>query len=832
MSMPPILEFDDPRAAETSVAGGKGASLARLTGGGFPVPGGVIVPAGAYRAFHDAVPGLDARLAGLEPEDAAALRAQCEAVRQRLVESPLPEELEAALVRRIPSLLERGPVSVRSSATLEDLAGAAFAGQHDTYLNVPDLVGVRHAVRRCYASLWGDRAVRYRHAHGFGDQRVDMAVVIQTMVQSDVAGVAFSMNPVTGALDEVVINAAYGLGETVVSGEGDVDQLVLSKRTGEMLARHIADKAHALVGTPDGTRRVEVAVERRERPALDDDQVGRLLELVIRAERFFGFPQDTEWAIAEDQVYLLQSRPVTHFPPRWTRDEAAERFPNPITPLTWDFTTQGFHESLAHSLDLMGLPPFEGKWFERLDGYIYGNQTAVELFTSGLPVRFDSLEELSDMRESLVRNYRWVQQLPVAWARNLDRYLLGLGRLQAVDPTALSDAELWRHVLAIDALGREYFRPNLAISVTQGVLHRTLFRLLTLVLGADEAPDAHDALTSFTETKTSLVNADLYTLYRIARTDPDLEHLLRETDRREILDRGRLEAFPDFAAAFRRFLDDHGHREVDFDAYHPTWVGQPEVVLENLRLMLLQPEIPEPAEREGELRARQLRAERDLVAAVPEELRNFVAELVRLTRAYTALDDLEHYQTTRLTVPFRRALLALGARLARRGVLGEARDVFFLRRETLDGLIRGRVDDAVAAEEAGTNRTAYHEQLRSTPPHVHGEAADEAYTDGLRGLPGSPGVAEGVVCRVYSAADFARFVPGAVLVARTTNPAWTPLFYSASGVITESGGPLSHGAVTAREVGIPAVMGVRGALERLRDGQRVRVDGTRGVVSD
>lgn len=825
-----ILEFTDPAAADPAASGGKGASLARLTQGGFAVPSGIVVPAAAYRAFLAAVPGVDAMVAALRPEDAADLHARCAALRATLVAAPLPPELDMALRARLPALLEGGRVSVRSSATLEDLAGAAFAGQHDTYLNVAGVDGVLDAVRRCWASLWEDRAVRYRHERGFALDAAAMAVVVQRMVRSEVAGVAFSMDPVRGDLDRIVVNAAYGLGETVVSGEGGVDQYALSKRTGEVVERVIAEKTHALRSTENGTERVEVDPAQRTAPALSDDALAALRDLVMRVERFYAFPQDTEWALAEGALYLLQSRPVTEFPARWTRDESAERFPNPITPLTWDFTTHGFHESLAHSLELLGYPPFAGTWFERFDGYVYGNQTAVQLFTQGLQVRVESLEELRAKKDDWIDRYRWVQELPVAWARDLDRYLLGLGRLSAVDLHSLGDAALWHHLRAVDETGREYFRPNIAISITQGVLHRTLYGLVAMLVGRERAPVLYDGLTCFCETKTNLVNADLYRLYRLVREDPALERALLETERRALWESDALAGHPHFAAAFARFIENHGHREVDFDAYVPTWSGQPWVVLENLRLMLLQGDVADPAEREVELRARQSAAEREYLEAMPPELRNFAAELLRLTRAYTALDDLEHYQTTRLSIPFRAAIVELGRRLAAHGVLDAPDDVFFLRKRTLAALMEdGRADGA--ADEARRSRAEYEAAKGRTPSRVYGEEAEAPAAGALRGLPGSPGVAEGPVCRVHGVEDFARFTPGSVLVARTTNPAWTPLFYSAVAVVTESGGPLSHGAVTAREVGVPAVMAVHGALAALADGERVRVNGSQGTVS-
>ena len=825
-----LFDLGDVETTDSAIAGGKGAGLARLTLGGFQVPPALIVSASAYRSLFDGVRGIQTLIAGLTPGDAPALREQCSAIRARLFATPMTAEIDVALRGRLPELLDEGPVAVRSSSTLEDLAGTAFAGQHASYLNVTDVDDVVEAVRACWASLWEDRAVRYRHEQGFAVDSAAMAVVIQRMVRSDVAGVAFSMDPVSGSLDRVVVNAAFGLGQIVVSGDGGVDLYVIAKRTGEVIERRIAEKTHALVAMPGGTARVRVEPERRSAPVLSDADLARLRDLVVRVERFCAFPQDTEWAIAEGNLFLLQARPVTTFPARWTRDESAERFPNPITPLTWDFTRDGFHESLAYSLALLGYPPFRGSWFERFDGYVYGNQTAVQLFTQALRVRVDTLDELRARKDDWMARYRWVQDLPLTWARDLDRYLLALGRLSSVDLLALDDDGVWRHLLAVDALGRDYFRPNIAISITQATLHRTLHAVVSMFVGRERAAGLYDRLTCFCETATNRVNVELYRLHDLMREDPELTQSALHTNRRLLWESGTLDAHPRFASAFRRFLEDHGHREVDFDAYVPTWRDQPWVPLESIRLMVMQDDLADPAARETTLRARQAEAEREYLAAAPPDLRNFAGELLRLARAYTGLDDLEHYETTRLSVPFRDAVLEIGRRLTRRGLLALPEDVFFLGKATLTKLMESE-DPGGAVAEARANRLEYEQAKHRPPPRVRGESSPPPSSGALRGMPGAPGVAEGPVCLVSNVEDFARFTPGSVLVARTTNPAWTPLFYSAAAVVTESGGPLSHGAVTAREVGVPAVMAVHGAMSVLVDGERVRVDGSRGVIS-
>lgn len=827
-----MLNFNDPLAVEISISGGKGANLSKMFQAGFDVPPGFVITAEAYRCFIKADTQLKADMSAFDFANPEILHRQCENIRNRLRKLELPKDLQQAMSEHLPKLLSLSPVSVRSSSTLEDLAGAAFAGQHDTYLNVSDYSSVYDSIRNCFASLWEDRAVRYRHERGYDQESVTMAVVIQAMIQSKVAGVSFCIHPITGNLDQIVINAAYGFGETVVSGEGQADQFVIDKNSGKIVERLISEKTHTLIGDADGTRKIAVENEDQNKSCLNDEELEQLRKLSMSVENFYAFPQDIEWAIADGKLYLLQSRPITQFPPKWTRDESAERFPNVTTPLSWDFTHLGFHTSLTYSLKLMGMPPFHDNWFECFDGYIYGNHTAVKLFTSGRQFAFNSLDDLRKHLTLIRKHYTWVQQLPVLWARDLDSYLLTIGAFNAVRLNELSDIAVWEHILSIEALGTRYFLPNIAISITQGNLHRMLYNLLAILFPNSEVPGIYDGLTGFCETKTGLVNKDIYELYVSAKENHELVNLILNQDRRILWESGDLKKFPEFIVKLNLFLKNHGHRETDWDAYHPTWSGQPWVVLENIRLMIQNKEIVNPLFREEELRDRQRKTEEKYLNTVPEDLRFFAVELVRLTRAYTALDDLEHYQTTRMNVPFRAAAVELGARLVGKGILQLPEDIFFLHKNTLSDLMNGNISNQKASEEVQRNKSDYLKWQTITPAWNYGQTADFETVGGefLKGIPGSPGIAKGKVFKILSVEDFQDFPHGSVLVARTTNPAWTPLFYSACAVITESGGPLSHGAVTAREIGIPAVMCVKGALNILKNGDEVQINGTGGTV--
>jgi phosphohistidine swiveling domain-containing protein len=723
---------------------------------------------------------------------------------------------------------------VRSSSNMEDLASAAFAGQHETFLNCAGDGHVLEQIKACFLSLWSDRAIAYRHQQGFDHVLAAMAVVVQHMIPCDVAGVGFSINPVNGDLDELVVEANFGLGESVVSGEGEVDHFTLDRATRAVRDAVIAVKTRKVVAVPGGTLEVPLRPEDGRHPCLGDAELSRLADLLLRTEASYRFPQDIEWGFAGGELFLLQSRPVTTIPPRWTRDESAERFPNVITPLTWDFVDSAFHRSLGHSFRLMAFPPFGGQWFGMHGHYIYGNQNAVELYARRAPFLVRSLEELRAALPRLREEFRWVQELPVLWARDLDFYLITLGKFMTEPLADRSLREVWEFVLAVNEHGARYFLPNIAISITHSTLYRLLHRLLQMGLGDDAGQSLFDRLMAFCETKTGTINKELFELAAMVRSHAGLQQLFEDRSSRAIVEQQSLAAFPEFQARLDKFLRDHGHREVDFDAYSPTWLELPWIVLDNVRLVLQTPADQDPAVKERELKMRMQQAELELYQRLPPDLHFFFAEILRLARVYTSLDDLEHYQTTRLTLPLRRGLREAGQRLVRRGILDEPLDLFFAHREQIDRALAADDDAGWSAFAAAVRRQKeqYLSDRGRKPDWVLGESSrpEPVACDSLAGLPGSPGVAEGPVFLVLTPDDFARFPKGAVLVARTTNPTWTPLFYGAVAVITESGGPLSHGAVTAREMRIPAVMSVKESLSRLHNGQRVRVDGRQGKV--
>lgn len=833
-----------PLALDVSLAGGKAVNLAKLTKAGleagFNVPSGWVVSSYAHDEVLKPVRGYIKKIEALGSDDHDALARAYTGLAAALLKAPLSRgflgDLDDFLNRA------KGPVAVRSSATCEDSGSAAFAGQHDTFLNVCGRSNIITAIKRCFASFYAPQAVIYRRQVGASAREAKMAVVVQKMANCDKAGVAFSLQPVTGALDQTMINANFGLGESVVSGESGVDQFVYDRSRKKIIERHVAEtRAIISAGWSGGT--VQSMEEDGGTACLSDHEIEEIAELSEKVACFMNYPQDIEWGYVGAELVLLQSRPVTKLPERLTRDESAERFPNAVTPMTWGLVEAGFHRSLAKSFDLMGLPAFDGRWFVEQDFYIYGNQTAVELYHQLAAASNSAFDFTPEGLEALALKLARIGCFARDWQVNLERFIAEISVLGGRDLSELSLQDRWNHVEDVNEACARFFEPNIAISLFHTGLSKALEGAAALLVGEVDAPALINDLKSGLNTRTAHVNRELRKLAGLVKGDEALRSTLKIPQgagqtAEAMIEAGTFQDYPDFKRSFAAFVHDFGHREVDFDPYHAPWGDDPEVLLAQIIALaetdceLVTGETRAASHASG--RACAFTARQRLLAAAPGEAALVLSELIDLVRTFEELDDLEHYSTSRVTRPIRRALLGVGEKLADEGVLQVTTDIWMLTPDTLRGALTSAVP-SIWQEVAGEALEAKARYLAATSTMPQWEPGLADVPDSLddtclAGLPGSAGQVEGEVFILESTADFKNFPRGAVLVARTTNPAWTPLFYAAAAVITESGGPLSHGAVTAREVGIPAVMCVKYALTKLYNGLRVRVDGTSGRV--
>ncbi len=792
------------RAEDLPDAGGKGANLGELLAAGLPVPPGFVVTTSAYRAHAEAA-GFDPDRAATDPSKA---RAALEA-------APLSRDLELEIAA---ALAELGPagtrVAVRSSATAEDLPGAAFAGQQDTFLDVVGPAAVAAAVRRCWASLWTDRAVQYRERHGIAPADVAIAVVVQRMADAEAAGVLFTANPLTGRRAELVVDAAPGLGEAVVSGEVTPEHLVLDR---------------------DVTVREWTPAPGRAARVLPDRAARELAELAVRAERHFGVPQDIEWALAGSRIVLLQARPMTALPLEPPQLGRIQRMVAPFflemftaRPYPLDVTAW-LGPGVVRMLDVMAgsvgvrFPPL-GTLIQERDGValqLVPPRPRPSLLTLGAPLSVAR-------RVRRFRPERWTEDPLVAEFN---------AAVSALDAEQLSELP-WPDLTARIDRCHEAMRPLAVVRARYlpgSFVPFVPLRLGLAVLGLGRLASP---LVAGARTRTRDGNDALERLADAVRADPGLAAAARELDARGFLDAVRTRPeFADFDDRLTGFLAEYGHREsVSIVlATAPAWRDDPVPVAALIQAAAAEP----PAERGPAPGAEAL--ETLLAHPLLRSARAARAArgLVDAARRGLAFREDTHFLITRVMPPLRATFLELGGRLASAGALAVPEDVFHLRLEELkalgapesmDDVDRSRVR-ALAARRAALRREYAGVPLLDLAVVLPRESpADDGAGALVAGTPASGGVAEGPVRIVHGPEEFGALRAGEVLVCPNTNPSWTPLFARAAAVVVDTGGLGSHAAIVAREYGVPAVMGTRRGTSVLRDGHRVRVDGTRGRV--
>ncbi|MFJ5774335.1 rifamycin-inactivating phosphotransferase [Streptomyces sp. NPDC093094] len=853
-----LQEIDETQVA---VAGGKGAHLGGLSGiDGIRVPAGFCVTTDAFRRIMAEAPSLDDlldRLSRVAPDDREEIRALCARMRRTVEETALPDDLAAAITRALARSGDRASYAVRSSATAEDLPTASFAGQQDTYLNVVGPAAVLQHVRRCWASLFTERAVTYRRRNGIDHRTVHMAVVVQRMVFPRAAGILFTAHPVTGDRKVATVDAGFGLGEALVSGLVDPD--VFEVRHGEVVAKTIAVKQRAVDALPaGGTREVAVDPRRQREPALTDAQAVRLVELGRRIEAHFGCPQDIEWCLADDGFQIVQSRPITTLFPV---PEAGDREPHV-------YVSVGHQQMMTDPMKPLGL----SLW--RLTAMVPMHEAGGRLFVDvtgrlASPTSRASLLDVMGRGDPLVRD-----ALETVLGR--DGFLPPLpdtgpggppagGTSVPAEPDPAVVAELIaRSEASVDALARG-IRTKTGPALFDFLLDafeehkRVLGDPLNIqaVMAGMEATwwlndklrdwlgekNAADTLTlSVPGNVTSEMGLALLDVADVIRPHPEVVAFLRGVEDEDFLDGlADLAGGAEARDAIDAYLDRYGMRCVgEIDITRPRWRERPTtlvpVILDNVRTFG-----PGAAERRFEEgRRAALEKERDVLSrlrALPDGNRK-AAEAKRMidrVRAFIGYREYPKYDIVSRSFVYKQALTAEAGRLVRAGVLAEEEDIFYLTFQELHDVVRsGEADDRLIRQRKDAFRS-YH---ALTPPRVltsDGEALTGAYrrddvpAGALAGVPVSAGTVEGRARVVLDMAE-ADLEAGDILVTPFTDPSWSPLFVGIAGLVTEVGGLMTHGAVIAREYGLPAVVGVERATRLIRDGQRIRVHGSDGYV--
>lgn len=880
-----IRLFEELNRSDLPIVGGKGANLGEMTQAGFPVPPGFCITTEAFRLFTAQSESFAKRVQKLERlsfDQQDQIREQGARIREQLQALSLPAKVVEEVSETWSKLGRDKAFAVRSSATAEDLPTASFAGQQDTFLNVRGETALLEAIRQCFISLFTERAILYRSKNQFGHQSIALSVVVQQMVYPDVSGILFTADPVSGHREVVSIDASFGLGEALVSGIVSAD--LYQVRQGKVIKEQIAEKKIAIQPLPDGgTEQVELTAERRMTPALTRPQVIKLAELGKRVEQYYGQPQDMEWAIAKGQIYLLQTRPITSLYPLPPSAGSAlkvyvsfghiQMMTDAMTPLSLSLFRTVFplvkKEPYTESQMLVEAGsrlfvdfsiPLQIKAIRRKAPQVIRNlldpqmADAIEQFVQ----REAFLNQPIESKWELIKGFLWFLWYP--FRRFVTSFLFGnpekfREKMERVLEQRLAEsrAELQRvedsqrmqliqkqaaHLL-ID-LVKYAVPPYVVPGVVASVLLRERLRNW---LNQEEVISVLNK--SLTGNVTSEMGLALGDVAEMVRPYPELIRYLSQSQEKDDFLEGlsSVSGGAAFQQNFVQFLHQYGMRcPGEIDISRPRWKEQPQQLIPSILSHIQQMKPQEHRKRfaKGEKEAE------EMISHLLQDVRGqrwgwwkqvTLRRLIRLFRYGVALREHHKWAIIKHFDLYREAILAEADKWVSKGILSKKEDVYFLRFPELIALAEGRMPKQLA--QLITQRKAdYLRDNKRKPPRVYtsqGESLIARPTgqslseDTLMGTPVSSGVFEGTA-KVVLSPQQTDLQEGEILVAPFTDPGWTPLFLSAKALVLEVGGIMTHGAVVAREYGIPAVVGIDGATEKIETGQRIRVDGDRGYV--
>ena len=864
-----VLKLSEVRKGDIEVAGGKGANLGELISIGFPVPPGFIVSAKVCESFFNTI-GLVKEIEALNEAKPDELDNQCAKLRKIVQQADIPDPLEEAIYSAHSALTEqRGSAivcAVRSSATAEDLGDASFAGQHATiyYVDKGRLLGM---IKHCWASLWNSEAALYRSTQGIAHGSVYMAVVVQEMILSDVSGVTFTVNPVTGDRQEVVTESSWGMGAAIVDGRVTPDHYVVGRDGLRILDKRIADKKFMIKPKPDSDlkeRLVEIPYDMRNRPTLSADEVRDVTEWSIKAEEHFGSPQDVEWAIKDGNTYMLQSRPVTAVGAedvgkgvdgRWVLFKAlAENTTEPATYMQGKaifkiWPLHGFRViggRMYVDIDLVRLVmPFKitdeelGEVLYSQSGklpklkisllklpffllFIFSGYLVIGAFlsrTRGMPYDFiDIYRDLCnkvdadpayDMEKSAMRVF--------SWSRLFDP----IGRM----------------ALFINIMSIRYF---FAVETLNNLLDRWV-------------PDLKDEAASIL----CFVGENVYSadmskgIWRLA-TAAKANGLVKEIIQNNSPDAAlkKLSEEPqaqDFMEKLASYLHVHGHRCLrELDMQSVRWEENPAPLLGMIKNYLTAELGSDPEDRDKKLEESRMNMEK----TIRQKLEKYPLEralgirwrimkfLIQATRDQVRVRENSRFYHIMGFYLGRKKMLRAEAELMKSRKLRCKDDIFFLDLDEIKAMQNGELGWTDVEDRIRERRMEHIRLSKITPPKAIGfeipEDTGESSSDGYRVLKGqsaSAGIYEGPARVIFNPAVDANLNPGEILVAPFTDPAWTPLFLTAGAAVVEVGSYLSHAGTVAREFGMPCVVDVNDCTRSIKTGDLIKVDGSKGMVS-
>jgi rifampicin phosphotransferase len=853
-----VRDLHEIDRTQIALAGGKGAQLGELTRiEGIHVPAGFCVTTAAFRQILVQAPSVSKlleQMSCLRPDQRAAIHALSDGIRQAIEAIAIPDDLATEITEALARLGTQVAYAVRSSATAEDLPTASFAGQHDSYLTISGPAAVLRHISRCWASLFTERAVSYRLRGGFDPRKVHMAVVVQQMVLPQVSGVLFTADPFSGNRKVCCVEACVGLGEALVAGKVNADAWQV--RDGVIVARTIASRQPALHASPtDGTYVTEA--EHHAPPALTDAQILRIAQQGRRIEAHFGSPQDIEWCLCGDEFHIVQSRPITTLFPLPAAGDAQPRV----------YVSVGHQQMMIAAMRPLGISVKQltaRPVMHEAGGRLFVDVTrglAAPASRAGLlqtlgksdPLLRDALERVLESgfipllpekagdAAAPVSAPAAIKTDPAIVAALIARSQASLADLKR-DIRAKSGAALLDFILAdFQEMKRILFDPQSLQAIIAGMeASWWLNDQLQAWLGEKNAADT--LTRSVPGNITSEMGLALLEVADVIRPHAAVVAFLQQNEGVDFLDAlAQIPGGSEARHAIQSWLTRYGMRGAgEIDITNPRWSERPGLLVPILLGHIHNFAPGAAARRFAQGRQEAAQKEKTLLQRLRKlpdgehkaaETRRVIARL----RTFIGYREYPKYGMVCRLFVYKQALLQEAARLLQAGVLREQEDIFYLSlHELREAVLTQQVDEQRIAQR----KQAFKSCQALTPPRVltsDGECINGAYrrgdlpTGALAGLAVSAGTVEGRA-RVIFAMDQADLEADDILVTTCTDPSWTPLFVGIKGLVTEAGGLMTHGAVIAREYGLPAVVGVEHATRQIRDGQRIRIDGMNGYV--
>ncbi|MGL6199213.1 MAG: PEP/pyruvate-binding domain-containing protein [Lachnospiraceae bacterium] len=805
-----IVNLSEVNSGSINEVGGKGANLGEMIKAGFAVPEGFCITSSAYNAFIQAnqlAETIDETLKDISsnPEQSNAL---ADKLQQIISSCRLPGQLETE-IRNVYAAMSGVRVAVRSSATAEDLPEASFAGQQETFLNIHGAEELIHAVKKCFASLWTERAITYRKKSGFDKVEVALAVVVQEMIESDVSGVMFTVNPVDNNTRQVMINASYGLGESVVSGLVTPDTYIWDEEAGKITSKILGSKEIAIVYGENGTTRIDNDNRKRNEYCLTNEQIKELSVLGKKIEQHYGKAQDIEWAVKNGEIFILQARAVTTIYKtdqekqkpgkkqsrieRMVMNNLLEHAPDPLWPLDVHPLCNVYTAKAKVSAEL-GIKQTGQAMSINNDGSLKILVPAIHVTPKIVPAVL-KLKQFCDFEKNMAKS-----------TEKLNDFQMKLDNIEETDLASLTIEQLITEIKAILTLADEInwirFRYNIYPNVI--INKRISFKLKMAKATFNE----YDLLSDLNY-KTWQMNIELGKLAALIQSYPELANQIEKLNgnaRQELAD--ILLQNPEVNTAFQTFMKSYGWKSTcTYRAFSATsWNEDISSLLE-----LIKRASPHH-QASGKYK--------ELCSKIQSRK---LMQLIEEIRGYHVNRELTLYMLERC---FGLCRIRAKKIVERRNDIHSYDDILRLTISELyqlPGTPEAELKQIIdSRQQSQVNNKLIWDNMELQS--ISGKGRE------INGISGNTGTAKGRVCVIQDPSEFSKLKAGDILVCKYTDPVWTPLFTTAIAVVSDTGGPLSHSAIVAREFNIPAVLGCGNATQLLQDGQEILVDGGRGLI--